>query len=233
MKILVPGCKRFGRRAFAECCSLSQIGTTENAINLLAPQAQISPYAFESCLALSQVTFEQTEAYASGVARYIPEGSFCGSGIEQLPADFNFVGPIARENCKRLRVVDLTGTNVTAIWGSTFSHCANLVQVWFPRKLRRIGKEAFLLCSSLQEVHTPPALLYIAHRAFFECGQLIQLIKMEEKATWRGPYAECDTFDLCDKFHMPEWRNLLPPDRRDSQAFNSADFDDELRRDQH
>ena len=212
-----------------------QIGTTESATNLLAPQAQISPYAFESCLALSQVTFEQTEAHASGVARYIPEESFCGSGIEQLklPADFNFVGPIACENCKRLKIVDLTSTNVTAIWGSTFSRCANLAQVWFPPKLRRIGKEVFLLCSSLQEVHTPPALLYIAHRAFFERGQLIQFLKMEEKATWRGPYAECDTFDLCDKFHTPEWINLLPPSQRDSQGFNSADFDDELRRDPH
>ena len=96
----------------------------------------------------------------------MPEGSFCGSGIEQLrlPADFNFVGPIACENCKRLRIVDLTGTDIAAIWGSTFSHCAHLAQIWFPRKLRRIGQEAFLLCSSLQEVDTPPALLYIAAR---------------------------------------------------------------------
>ena len=164
MMVLAPGCKRFGRRAFAECCSLSQIGTTDNGINLLAPQAQISPYAFESCLALSQVTFEQIEAHASTCARYLPEGSVCGSGIEQLklPADFNFVGPIACENCKRLRIVDLIGTDITAIWGSTFSHCAHLAQIWFPRKLRRIGKEAFLLCSSLQDMHTPPSLLYIA-----------------------------------------------------------------------
>ena len=36
MMVLAPGCKRFGRRAFAECCSLSQMGTTDNAINLLA-----------------------------------------------------------------------------------------------------------------------------------------------------------------------------------------------------
>ena len=77
------------------------------------------------------------------------------------------------------------------------------------------------------------ATLYIAHRAFFECGQFSQLIKMEEKATWRGPYAECDTFDLCDKFHTPEWINLLPPNQRGNQTFNSAEFDEELRRDQH
>ena len=59
----------------------------------------------------------------------------------------------------------------------------------------------------------------IAHRAFFDCGQLIHLIKMEEEATWRGPYAERNTFDLCAKFHAPEWLNLLPPDGVDSQTF--------------
>ena len=235
MEVLVPGCIRFGRRVFAECCSLYHVGTTEEATNLLAPDAQISPYAFESCLALSQVSFEQAGARASLMARYIPEGSFCGSGLEQLklPGDFNFVGPIACENCKRLRLVDLTGTKITAIWGSTFSHCVNLVQIWFPRKLRRIGKEAFLLCSSLQEVYTPPALLYIAHRAFFDCEQLTQFTKMEEKITWRGPYAESNTFALCAKFHTPEWINMLPPDGEDSQAFNPADFDEELRRSLH
>ena len=148
MMVLAPGCKRFGRR---ECCSLSQIGTTDNAINLPAPQAQISPYAFESCLALSQVTFEQTEAHASTCTRYLPEGSFCGLGIEQLrlPADFNFVGPIACENCKRLRIVDLIGTDITAIWGSTFSHCAHLAQIWFPWKLRRIHRQRSLSAALL------------------------------------------------------------------------------------
>ena len=95
--VLVPGCKQFGRRVFAECCSWSQIGIAEDTSNLLAPQAQVSRHAFESCLALRQVSFEQTKAHASNCTRYIPEGSFGGSGIEHLkfPADFNFVGPIA------------------------------------------------------------------------------------------------------------------------------------------
>ena len=177
----------------------------------------------------------QKKANASNCTRYPPEGRFCGSGIEQLKlaADFNFVGPIACENCKRLQIVDLVGTDITAIWGSTFSHCSHLKQIWFPRKLRRIGKEAFLLCSSLQEVHTPPASLQIAHRAFFECGQLSRLIKMEDECTWRGPYVEYDAFDLCDKFHMPGWINLLPPNQGGSRTFNSDEFDDELRRDLH
>ena len=32
---------------------------------------------------------------------------------------------------------------------------------------------------------------------------------------------------------MPEWLNLLPPDGEGSQTFSSADFDEELRRNQH
>ena len=230
--VLVPGCKQFGRRVCAECCSLCQIGIAEDTSNLLAPQAQVSPHAFESCLALRQVSFEQTEAHASNCTRYIPEGCFLGSGIErlELPADFNFVGPTACENCKRLQRVDLFGTDTTAIWGSTFAHCSRLEQICFPRRLRRIGQEAFLLCSSLHEVRTPPALIYIAHQAFLGCTQLSRLIKMEYKATWRGPYAERDTLELCDKLHMPGWINLLPPNQGSSRTFNAEEFDDELRR---
>ena len=207
--VLVPGCKQFGRSVFAECCSMSQIGIAEDTTNLLAPQAQVSPHAFESCLALRQINFEKTEANPSNCTRYIPEGCFLGSGIEQLdlPADFNFLGPAACENCKRLQRVDLFRTDITAIWGSTFAHCSHLEQLCFPQRLRRIGQEAFLLCSSLHEVHTPPALLYIAHRAFSGCTQLSRLLKMEAKATWRGPYVESDTFEMCDKSNMP---GLIP-----------------------
>ena len=192
------GVSNFGRRVFAECCSLCHIGSNDKATNEFAPGAQISPYAFESCLALSHVNFEQMGESASVFRRYIPEGSFCGSGIEQLklPLDFNFLGPIACENCKHLALVDLSSTEITAIWGSTFSHCVNLVHIWFPLKLRRIGKEAFMFCNSLQEVYAPPALQYIAHRAFFDCEQLTQLIKMDDKTTWRGPYLESNTFAL-------------------------------------
>ena len=41
------------------------------------------------------------------------------------------------------------------------------------------------------------------------------------------------TLDLCDKFRMPEWINLLPLNQGSSQTFNSVEFDDELRRNLH
>ena len=219
MHVLAAGCIQFGRRTFAECCSLCRILANAKATNELSQGAQVSPYAFESCLALSNVSFEQIGAFASKFTRYMPEGCFCIEPLK-LPPDFNFIGPIARENCKRLAFVDLSSTEIIAIWGSTFSHCVNLAHIWSPAKLRprRIGKEAFMSCASLQEVYTPPALQYIAHRAFCDCEQLTQLIKMDGKTTWRGPYAESNTFALCAKFRRPEWLNMLPPNRDDSDA---------------
>ena len=197
--VLVPGCKQFGRIVFEECCSLSQIGATEDTANLLAPNAQVSPHAFAGCLALRQLNFEKTEANPLGCTRYVPQGCFLRSGITllDLPADFNFLGPAACENCKRAQRVDLSLTDLIAIWGSTFARCSHLEQLCLPKRLRRIGQEAFLLCSSLREARTPPTLLYIAHRAFSGCTQLSQLLKQlkphGEDHTWKAAPSRCAT----------------------------------------
>ena len=90
-----------------------------------------------SRVVLHSGSFEQTEAHTLNCTRYIPEGCFLGSGIEhlELTADFNFVGPATCENCKRLQRVDLFGTDITAIWGSTFAHCSHLEQICFPQSI--------------------------------------------------------------------------------------------------
>ena len=59
-QITAPGCVQFGRRAFAECCSLSEVSVGKDANNALAPGAQIAPFAFESCLALTTLEFEMS-----------------------------------------------------------------------------------------------------------------------------------------------------------------------------
>ena len=190
-----------------------------NASNALAPGAQISPFAFESCLALTTMEFGMS---SDANSRALPEGSFCGSGIEslRLPSDFNFMGPMACENCKRLVQVDLKGTDISAMWGSTFSYCVTLVDVWLPPKLRRIGKEAFLCCASLRKVKIRPRLHHLANKAFCGCEQLTQFVKLDDTATWRGLYAENNAFLMCDKFTRPSWIKLLPPRDADSDAFD-------------
>ena len=162
--VLAPGCKYFGICVFEECCSLVQIGDQSATANQLAPQAQFRPRALEKCSALRQLSYEKTEYDPANLYRCLPEWSFLEAGIVSfhLPADFNWIGPAARELCKRLQSVDLSRTEISEILGSTFAHCSQLERLSLANKLRRIGREAFLNCASLREVHAPPALLYVA-----------------------------------------------------------------------
>ena len=59
--VTAPGCKQFGIKVFEACCSLTQIGTTQHPDNLLAPQAQFRPRAFEKCTALRHLNMDKAE----------------------------------------------------------------------------------------------------------------------------------------------------------------------------
>ena len=172
-EVLAPGCVQFSRRVFAECCSLRRIGVSQaaNDDNVLAPGAQLGRYAFESCLTLTSITFAMDE---TNKARALPEGAFCGSGLETLclPSDFHNIGPRACENCKRLVEVNLMSTDITALLTSTFAHCVAMTHIWLRPRLTQIGKEAFLSCIALQEVVIPTELQEIGLRAFCGCEQL-------------------------------------------------------------
>ena len=119
-EVAAPGCVQYGQRVFAECCSLGSVGVsheTEDS-SVLAPGAQLGKHAFESCLTLTTITFDMDR---TNRPRALPEGAFCGAGIEQLclPNDFHNIGPRACENCKSLVEVNLMSTEVTALLSST------------------------------------------------------------------------------------------------------------------
>ena len=122
--VIAPGCKYFGLWVFEECYALAQIGDQSMILNQLAPQARFRPRAFEKCSALQQLNFERTEYDPTDQYRSIPEGCFFAAGLESLfvPADFNWMGPAACEHCKRLRVVDISQTEISEILGGTFAH---------------------------------------------------------------------------------------------------------------
>ena len=60
-------------------CGRVSLETEES--NVLAPGAQPGKYAFESCLTLTTITFDMDH---TNKPRALPEGAFCGAGIEQL-----------------------------------------------------------------------------------------------------------------------------------------------------
>ena len=190
-----------------------------DATNDLAPGAQLGPFAFKSCLTLTSINFVMDKTKKS---RTLPDGSFCGAGVEslRLPSDFHFIGPKACENCKRLVEVDLMRTEITAIWQFTFAHCVALADIWLPPKLQRIGKEAFLCCTSLRELVIPIELQYIGIRAFCGCEQLALFTLLDFGDCERTIQAENNAFLMCDNFEKASWVELLPRGDPDSDAFD-------------
>ena len=220
-EVAAPGCVQYGRRVFAECCSLGSVGVshkTEDS-SVLAPGAQLGKYAFESCLTLTTITFDMDH---TNKPRALPEGAFCGAGIEQLclPNDFHNIGPRACENCKSLVEVNLMSTEVTALLSSTFAHCIALQCIWLPPRLMQIGKEVFLNCVVLQEVVIPTELSDIGNRAFCGCEQLQRFTLLDWGDIEQWVQAEHNAFFMCDKFEKPHWLELLPAEGPDSDAFD-------------
>ena len=123
-EMAAPGCVQYSRRVFAECCSLGRerVSHETEDSDVLAPGARQDKCAFESCLTLATITFDMDH---TNKPRALPEGAFCGVGIEQLclPSDFHNIGPRACENCKRLVEVNLMSTEITALLSATFAHC--------------------------------------------------------------------------------------------------------------
>ena len=216
-EITAPGCVQYSRRVFAECCSLSKVGIGKGAddTNTLAPGAHLGRFAFESCLTLTSIAFAMDQ---TSKPRTLPDGSFCGAGIESLclPSDFHSIGPRACENCKRLVEVNLMCTEVTALLNYTFAHCVALTDIW----LTRIGKEVFLSCIALREVVIPTELQDIGVRAFCGCEQLRRFTPLDWGESDKTIQAEHNAFLLCDNFERASWVELLPSEGPDSDAFD-------------
>ena len=220
-EITSPGCVQYSRRVFAECCSLSKvgIGNEEDDANVLAPGAQLGRYAFKNCLTLTSITFAMDR---TSKLRTLPDGSFCGSGLESLclPGDFHSIGSRACESCKGLVEVNLMCTEVAAILNSTFAHCVALADIWLPPRLTSIGKKAFLSCIALREVVLPTELQAIGVRAFCGCAQLVRFTPLDWGEVERTIQAEHNAFLLCDNFDRAPWIELLPFEGPDSDAFD-------------
>ena len=187
------------------------IGNDAEAINDLAPGAQLGRFAFESCLIVMDKTNKP---------RTLPDGSFCGAGLESLclPCDFHNIGPKACENCKRLVEVNLMCTEITVILSSTFAHCVALTDIWLPPRLQRIGKDAFLCCISLCVI--PTELHYIGIRAFCGCEQLVRFTPLDWGEVERTIQADHNAFLMCDNFERTSWVELLSPTEPNSDAFD-------------
>ena len=210
--ILVPGCRQFGYQVFEGCCSLIQVGMSEDKPNQLAPNAEILPHAFQKCLALRHIDLTQKEYEPNKMSRSLPEQCFLESGLTSLtlPPEFTWIGPAACECCLQLLTVDLSCSEVTEIMDGAFARCNSLHDLQLPLKLRTIEKYAFFKCTSLKAVFVPPTILYVGRCAFAGCTQLSCFQRVGKSATWRGTYSRKSAFQHCDQLPKPQWLIWLP-----------------------
>ena len=74
-----------------------------------------------------------------------------------------------------------------------------------------LAKKPFSAAHHFGNVVVPPKLQYLGIRAFCGCEQLTLFTKLDDPDTWRGVYAEDNTFSMRGNFERQSWIKLLPP----------------------
>ena len=74
--VTVPDCKHFGTQVFEKCCSQTQTGTAQCPGNVLAPQAQLRPRAFQGCTALRHLNLGMSGCGPAYPNRCLPDCCF-------------------------------------------------------------------------------------------------------------------------------------------------------------
>ena len=214
--VLAPGCRAFGYKAFAECCSLQWVYASEGVVNVFNSEAKFGQYLFQGCInlaefSLSELPSPRGSALQARTGELTPD-CLSSTGITALALTKHFVtiGAHACDSCRLLKSVDLCNTNVEEIPEFAFVHCTSLREVLLPTTLHTIRVKAFMNCAALVELAIPPSLRYIGSRAFLDCTVFSRLAKMPGRHKWRGVYAEENAFAICPAMRWPSWLHMIP-----------------------
>ena len=57
--VSAPGCREFGCKAFAECCSLQWVYASQGVANRFSNEAKLGHYLFQGCINLAEFTLSE------------------------------------------------------------------------------------------------------------------------------------------------------------------------------
>ena len=154
-----------GKNAFTRCNSLESVDFSQATFTTLDDM-------FYSLPKLKNITLPET-------LTSISEGAFkyC-KALEQVtfPASLTTIGESAFESCTKLKVADMSKTQIKELPKRLFANCESLEQVGFPSSLTTIGIAGFLNCSALAKVDLyNTALTTIGDSAFVNAKGLTRI----------------------------------------------------------
>ena len=148
--VSAPGCRDFGYKAFAECCSLQWVYASEGVANKFSNEAKFGQYLFQGCINLAEVTLCELPSPRGSTLQArtseLAPGCLSSTGITALALTKHFtaIGAHACDSCRLLKSVDLCNTTVEEIPEFTFVHCTSLREVLLPTTLHTIRVKAFM-----------------------------------------------------------------------------------------
>lgn len=179
-----------GFKAFAGCLSLQKIATP-NTLDW------ISNCAFQDCVMLSDVQMHENQNFTptsfigcvslkSLGESFIVEDGFLFNkektemytwlGTQELslvdivvPSTVRMLGNGFSE-CKGIRSIDLSLTNITEIYEESFKECMDLQKVILPKGIKKIGERAFMNCSKLESINLPDSIEELSVACFMGCA---------------------------------------------------------------
>jgi hypothetical protein len=141
--------------------------------------------AFEDCINLTSVTFQETSKVIS-----IGDYAFYGcTGLTSItiPNSVTSIGKGAFEDCIGLTSITIPDS-VTSIGDEAFSGCTNLTSITIPDGVTDIGYGAFSGCTGLTSITIPDGVTSIGDYAFNRCTGLTS-ITIPNSVTSIGPGA--------------------------------------------
>lgn len=182
--------KKLGTYCFAECKCLDIIDLSKTKVK------EIPAFCFynsaiknvvlpEDCVSFGEMAFASTPLVAL-----------------TIPNTLTDFGNMSVFNCKQLKALDFSNTQITSFQPCTFKNCYSLADVKLPTKITSIPEELFVN-TKIKTIDVPETVTFIGQKAFRHCTKL-QTFKFPTKVyqIGEGAFRECASLDNIDMSNL-------------------------------
>lgn len=192
-KIVIPkSLELLDAVTFKDCIKLSDVKTPTNLT--------FTPTTFSGCLSLKSLgdefNIEQGIFFNKEMTEmYTWLGTQNNTLIDfVVPSTVERIGSGFRE-CKGLRSIDLSLTQITEIDDDTFRESQDLINVILPEGIKRIGQRAFFNCTNLKSLNLPNSIEELNFACFNGCALKQVKIPTKLKKIPESAFRDCTSLE--------------------------------------